>query len=82
MNKPLDICNLPAYISGVGKGPSELSEASIENICIALINLRDKDNKIISIQPNQAIFTKETLVRWFGWTERDFQEADDAHQST
>ena len=54
---------------------SELSEESIENLCIALANARDKNGIPLSIKPTRFIFTDEALRKFFGWTDEDFNVA-------
>lgn len=52
---------------------SELCESSLEDLCIAIVRLRDKTGQRINIVPTKAIFTEECLRKFFGWVDADFR---------
>ena len=52
---------------------SDLSEASLEELCIAIVKLRDKTGNPLNIVPTHWVFTEEALRKFFGWTDADFQ---------
>lgn len=51
---------------------SELSEESLEQLCVVLCQLRLKDGRPIRVYPNRAYFTEDCLRKFFGWTDEDF----------
>lgn len=52
---------------------AELSESSIEDLCVSLSKLKDINGRSVSILPLQVIFTEEALRRFFGWTDEDIK---------
>ncbi len=71
-----DVRPLPKVLSGLLVRPenSDLSEKSLEDLCITLVNLKLKDGKSFKMCPTHWIFTPEILRKFFGWTDEDFKD--------